>query len=83
MKQHAQSCMRAAIGELELDHILHARAQLNDMIRNTVQDAAVAWGLDIKRYEITDISPDKYISEAMDKQAAAERERRKKVSMYS
>ncbi len=79
MKQHAQSAMRAAIGELELDQILHARAQLNTMIRTAVQEAAVAWGLDIKRYEITEISPDKYITEAMDKQAAAERERRKKV----
>lgn len=31
------------------------------------------------RYEITDVSPDKFISEAMDQQAAAERERRRKV----
>jgi regulator of protease activity HflC (stomatin/prohibitin superfamily) len=79
VRQHAQSAMRAAIGELELDQILHARAQLNSMIKNVVQDAALAWGIEIKRYEITDISPDKHITEAMDKQAAAERERRKKV----
>ncbi len=79
MKQHAQSAMRAAIGELELDEILHARAQLNKMIQQAVQGAADAWGIDIKRYEITDITPDKFITEAMDKQAAAERERRKKV----
>lgn len=79
VKQHAQSCMRAALGELELDQILHARAQLNTMIRETVQEAAVAWGIDVKRYEITEVSPDKFITEAMDKQAAAERDRRKKV----
>ena len=79
VKQHAQSAMRAAIGELELDQILHARAQLNAMIREAVQDAAEAWGLEIKRYEITEITPDRFITEAMDKQAAAERERRKKV----
>ncbi|CAN0253742.1 unnamed protein product, partial [Ectocarpus fasciculatus] len=79
VKQHAQSAMRAAIGELELDQILHARAQLNDMIRKAVQEAAAAWGLEIKRYEITEIHPDRHITEAMDKQAAAERERRKKV----
>lgn len=77
--QHAQSAMRAAIGELELDQILHARAQLNQMILLAVQKAAEAWGLEIKRYEITDVSPDKHITEAMDKQAAAERERRKQV----
>lgn len=79
VKQHAQSAMRAAIGELELDEILHARAQLNDMIRKAVLESAKAWGLDIKRYEITEITPDKFITEAMDKQAAAERDRRKKV----
>lgn len=79
IKQHAQSAMRAAIGEMELDEILHARARLNTMIRETVQESAVAWGLEIMRYEITEVSPDKFITEAMDKQAAAERERRKKV----
>lgn len=79
IKQHAQSAMRAAIGEMELDEILHARARLNTIIRETVQESAVAWGLEIMRYEITEVSPDKFITEAMDKQAAAERERRKKV----
>eukprot|EP00607_Mallomonas_marina_P007694 CAMPEP_0182416386 /NCGR_PEP_ID=MMETSP1167-20130531/672_1 /TAXON_ID=2988 /ORGANISM="Mallomonas Sp, Strain CCMP3275" /LENGTH=263 /DNA_ID=CAMNT_0024589099 /DNA_START=307 /DNA_END=1098 /DNA_ORIENTATION=- len=79
VKQHAQSCMRAALGELELDQILHARAQMNTIIRETVQEAALAWGMEIRRYEITEVSPDKFITEAMDKQAAAERERRKKV----
>eukprot|EP01041_Mallomonas_annulata_P004537 gene4537-9004_t len=58
VKQHAQSCMRAALGELELDQILHARAQLNTIIRETVQEAAVAWGIEIRRYEITEVSPD-------------------------
>lgn len=71
--------MRAAIGELELDQILHARAQLNTMIRAAIQEAATKWGVHILRYEITEVSPDKVIMEAMDKQAAAERGRRKKV----
>jgi len=71
--------MRAAIGEMELDEILHGRAQLNTMIRGAVQEAAVNWGLEIKRYEITEIAPDRHIADAMDKQAAAERNRREKV----
>lgn len=79
VKQHAQSSMRAAIGELDLDDILHSRARLNSEIRKTVQESADAWGIEIKRYEITTVSPDKFITEAMDKQAAAERNRRKKV----
>jgi regulator of protease activity HflC (stomatin/prohibitin superfamily) len=49
VKQHAQSSMRAAIGEMELDQILRARQELNDIIRTTVQESATAWGLQIKR----------------------------------
>ena len=79
IRQCAQSAMRSAIGELELDEILHARAKLNDMIRGSVQGACVSWGLEVKRYEITEIKPDRTITIAMDKQAAAERNRREMV----
>jgi len=40
---------------------------------------AIPWGLEIKRYEITEIMPDPQIRLAMDKQAAAERDRREHV----
>ncbi|GMH65602.1 hypothetical protein TL16_g04238, partial [Triparma laevis f. inornata] len=79
VRQHAQSAMRAAIGEMELDEILHNRSHLNALVKGTVQEAATAWGIDVKRYEITEILPDRMISQAMDKQAAAERHRREKV----
>lgn len=59
-----------------VDVELTSRAQLNSMIRDTLQSAADAWGMEVKRYEITEITPDTQISEAMDKQAAAERIRR-------
>uniref|UniRef100_A0A7S3LBD5 Band 7 domain-containing protein n=1 Tax=Amphora coffeiformis TaxID=265554 RepID=A0A7S3LBD5_9STRA len=77
--QHAQSAMRSAIGEMELDEILHGRARLNSMIRGSLQEAAEPWGLEIRRYEITEITPDQQIRIAMDKQAAAERDRREQV----
>jgi len=76
---HAQSAMRSAIGELELDEILHNRAGLNTLIKGTLQDAAQAWGLEVRRYELTEITPDDQIRIAMDKQAAAERARREQV----
>lgn len=79
VKQHAQSSMRAAIGEMELDEILRARSELNTIIRGSVQEASTAWGLDIKRYEITEVTPDAAITEAMSRQAAAERGRRSSV----
>ena len=37
--------MRAAIGELELDQILHDRVTLNTAIRSTVQEGeCIGWG---------------------------------------
>lgn len=77
--QHAQSAMRSAIGEMELDDILHGRGRLNSLIKGSLQEAAVAWGMEVKRYEITEITPDEEIRVAMDKQAAAERDRREQV----
>ena len=71
--------MRSAIGEMELDEILHGRARLNALIKGSLQEAAVPWGLEIRRYEITEITPDQQIRIAMDKQAAAERDRRENV----
>lgn len=77
--QHAQSAMRSAIGEMELDEILHGRSKLNELIKGGLQEAAMPWGLEIRRYEITEITPDHQIRIAMDKQAAAERDRRENV----
>lgn len=61
---------------LVTDCLDERRVRLNAMIKETLQTAADAWGMAVKRYEITEITPDKQISEAMDKQAAAERVRR-------
>lgn len=67
------------MGEMELDEILHGRARLNALIKGTLQEAAVPWGIEVMRYEITEITPDQQIRIAMDKQAAAERARREHV----
>jgi regulator of protease activity HflC (stomatin/prohibitin superfamily) len=77
--QHAQSAMRSAIGEMELDEMLHGRAKLNTLIKGSLQEASEPWGIEIRRYEITEITPDERIRIAMDKQAAAERDRREQV----
>lgn len=77
--QHSQSVMRSAIGEMELDEILHGRSKLNTLIKGSLQEAAEPWGMEIRRYEVTEITPDPQIRLAMDKQAAAERDRRENV----
>jgi regulator of protease activity HflC (stomatin/prohibitin superfamily) len=64
---------------MELDEILHGRARMNSLIKGSLQEAALPWGIEIRRYEITEITPDHHIRIAMDKQAAAERDRREQV----
>lgn len=79
VKQNAQSSMRAAIGHMELDEILHAREKINSKVHNDLTEIVADLGLKCKRYEITEIIPDKHIADAMDKQAAAERSRREQI----
>jgi len=77
--QQAQSVMRSCVGKMEMDDIFHNRTELNDSVREGVQNATEFWGLTVNRYEVTDITPDVEIAKAMDLQAAAERHRREKI----
>ncbi|MES1908577.1 MAG: hypothetical protein MHM6MM_001486 [Cercozoa sp. M6MM] len=77
--QFAQSAMRSALGEMELDECFHNRNGLNRVVRNSIIESAKAWGVDVLRYEVTDIRPDELVSRALDKQAVAERARREKI----
>lgn len=73
---HAQSSMRSAVGLIDLDTLFHDRSSLNKEILESMQSAAKDWGVDILRYEITEVTPDKHVSDAMDSQSIAERKRR-------
>lgn len=73
---HAQSSMRAAVGLIELDELFHNRTVLNAEILKSIQPAAMDWGVNILRYEITEVTPDEKVSVAMDSQSIAERKRR-------
>jgi len=77
--QQAQSVMRSCVGKMEMDDIFHNRTELNEAVRVGIQNASEFWGLNVNRYEVTDITPDPEIAKAMDLQAAAERHRREKV----
>ena len=77
--QNAQSAMRAIIGKMELDEILHARDTINSEVTKALDMNAEPWGLQVLRYEITQLTPNHEIQHAMDKQAVAERERREVV----
>jgi len=77
--QQAQSVMRSCVGKMEMDDIFHNRTELNSAVQSGIQNATEHWGLNVNRYEVTDITPDVEIAKAMDLQAAAERHRREKI----
>jgi regulator of protease activity HflC (stomatin/prohibitin superfamily) len=74
--QLAQTTMRSEIGKLTLDATFLERDQLNASIVESINAAAVAWGIQCMRYEIRDIAPPPAVRAAMEMQAEAERRRR-------
>lgn len=79
VSQFAQSAMRSIVGKNTLDEIFHNREKLNEYIVNSLKVGCETWGVDVYRYEITDIIVSFEIKEAMSKQASAERKRREDV----
>jgi regulator of protease activity HflC (stomatin/prohibitin superfamily) len=77
--QFAQSTMRAVVGKHSLDEIFHNREKLNDYIVSNLKHASETWGIDVFRYEITEVIIANDIKDAMSRQASAERKRREDV----
>lgn len=78
--QLAQTSMRAEIGRLTLDQTFESRDNINREITQAIDAASNVWGTKVLRYEVKDISPPRTILEEMEKQMAAERERRVAVT---
>ncbi|MCH2191409.1 MAG: paraslipin [Gammaproteobacteria bacterium] len=78
--QLAQTTMRAEIGKITLDETFESRENINAIVTNAIDEASEAWGTKVLRYEIKDISPPHTILDEMEKQMAAERQRRVDVT---
>lgn len=76
ISQLAQTTMRAEIGKLTLDRTFAERETINNNIVQSINAASAAWGIQCMRYEIRDINPPREVIEAMQKQMAAERQKR-------
>lgn len=79
IEEQARSAMRTAIGKITLDRLFQTRGDLNNEIYKALTATDTDWGLRATRYEITEITVDKHISDAMNSQAIAERKRRESV----
>ena len=74
--QLAQTTLRSVIGKLELDRTFEERDTINHAVVNSLDAAAMNWGVKVLRYEIKDLTPPKEILHAMQAQITAEREKR-------
>jgi len=79
LTQLAQTTMRSEIGKIALDKTFEEREQLNTNIVLTINEAAVAWGIQCMRYEIKDINMPDDIRKAMELQMTAERQKRARI----
>jgi len=76
----AMTTLRAVIGDIPLDDVLAKRDQINQVLRAKLDEVTERWGVKITTVEIREIVPPRDVQDAMNKQLAAERNRRAVVT---
>jgi regulator of protease activity HflC (stomatin/prohibitin superfamily) len=75
MRNMVQTSLRSIIGGMDLNQALTSRDRIKSELKTAIADEALDWGLTVKSVEIQDIKPSPNMQDAMERQAAAERER--------
>ena len=75
MRNMVQTSLRSIIGGMDLNQALSSRDRIKAELKVAIADEAMDWGLTVKSVEIQDIKPSSNMQDAMERQAAAERER--------
>jgi regulator of protease activity HflC (stomatin/prohibitin superfamily) len=75
----AQTTLRSTLGQHDLDNVLGNQAAINELLKQTIDDATEAWGVNVVKVETKDVGLPDTMKRAMARQAEAERERRAKV----
>ncbi len=76
----ATTTLRAVIGGITLDDVLSKREHINNMLRARLDEVTERWGVKVTNVEIREITPPREISDAMNRQMSAERNRRALVT---
>ena len=71
--------MRSELGRVELNNLFQLRKELNEKIRQTLEETTQSWGIECDRYEILKLEPPTQVRKSMQLQAEAERTRRKDI----
>ena len=75
-----QTSLRSIVGEMALDDALSSRDQIKAKLKDSISEDISHWGITLKTVEIQDINPSGTMQQAMEEQAAAERQRRATVT---
>ncbi len=76
----ATTTLRAVIGDISLDDVLAQRERINQALRVKLDEVTERWGVKVTAVEIREIEPPREVQEAMNRQMAAERNRRATVT---
>lgn len=76
----ATTTLRAVVGDIPLDDVLAKREEINQILRVKLDEVTERWGVKVTAVEIREIDPPAEIQHAMNRQMAAERERRAVVT---
>ena len=77
--QRAQTALRSIIGQVELDHLLAHRDEVNRRLQEVIDEATDPWGVKVVAVEVKEVEVPEAMKRAIARQAEAERERRAKI----
>jgi regulator of protease activity HflC (stomatin/prohibitin superfamily) len=76
IEQLTVTTLRNVIGSLNLEETLTSRDNINAQLRTVLDEATGKWGVRVNRVELKAIDPPPTITDAMEKQMRAERDKR-------
>ena len=76
VEQLTVTTLRNVVGGLDLEETLTSRDQINGQLRGVLDEATGKWGIRVNRVEIKAIDPPASVTESMEKQMRADREKR-------
>jgi regulator of protease activity HflC (stomatin/prohibitin superfamily) len=76
ISQLAQTTMRNAVGQVDLDDLLSQRDKVSENIRSIIDKATDPWGIKVDNVELKDVTLPEEMKRVIGKQAEAEREKR-------
>lgn len=76
----AATTLRSVVGDMSLDDVLAKREDMNQVLREKLDEVTERWGVKVTNVEIREIIPPPAVQDAMTRQMSAERTRRAVVT---